>query len=127
VKGRVPSAEQYPWLLTADPPVCRVGTALAVLRRCERLGRDERCICRFQAADIADDLIAGGRPDLAEYFETALEPEDVEELAEKLSQIELGPPMDAGLADRLTLVRADLRRLVRHGSGLTDTHSDDLD
>ena len=46
-------AVQYPWLLTADPPVCRSGPALGVLRRCERLRRGDRCICRFAAADIA--------------------------------------------------------------------------
>ena len=32
-------AEQYPGLMTADPPICAMGPALAVLRRCERLRR----------------------------------------------------------------------------------------
>jgi hypothetical protein len=77
-------AEQYPWLLTADPPICRVGPALAVLRRCERLRREEPCLCRFAAADIADELERSGAPELAEYLASRLEPEDVDELVRRL-------------------------------------------
>jgi hypothetical protein len=120
-------AVQYPWLLTADPPVCRSGPALGVLRRCERLRRGDRCICRFAAADIADDLEKAGWPDLADYFATPLEPEDVEELARKLRASDQSKLADADLAESLALLLRDLSRLVEAGAGLTDRFSDELD
>lgn len=119
-------AEQYPGLLTADPPVCGVGPALGLLRRCERLRRSERCYCRFAAGDITDDLTAAGIDELAEYFSTSLEPEDVEELVGKLSRLDL-TRVERDVGDRLALELADLRRLVQAGSGLTDRYADDLD
>lgn len=121
------NAAQYPWLLTADPPVCMSGPALGVLRRCERLRRSDRCVCRFAAADIAEDLENAGLPDLAEYFATPLEPEDVEELARKLRISNPNRLADADLADRLVLLLRDLDRLVEAGAGLTDRFSDELD
>ena len=75
MRRRTVPAEQYPWLLTADPPVCSDGPALGVLRRCERLRRGEHCICRFAAADVAEDLTAAGAPQLAEFLDTTLEAE----------------------------------------------------
>ena len=124
--GRV-RADQYGWQLTADPPVCRDGPALGILRRCELLRRGERCFCRFAAADLAEDLAAAGAPELGEYFDTALEPEEVEVLAERLGRLELGTIADEDLSDRLRLLRLDLERLARAGSGLTDRFADDLD
>lgn len=118
---------QYPWLLTSDPPVCRSGPALAVLRRCERLRRGDRCVCRFGAADIAEDLERAGVPELAEYFATSLEPEDVEDLASKLRRLDPSRLADTDLGDELTRLLHDLGRLVEAGAGLTDRFSDDLD
>lgn len=121
------NAVQYPWLLTADPPVCRSGPALGVLRRCERLRRGDRCLCRFAAADIAEDLENAGSRDLADYFATSLEPEDVEELVRKLRIFDPNKLADADLADRLLQLLRDMDRLVEAGAGLTDRFSDDLE
>ena len=121
-------AEQYPSLLTADPPVCRVGPPLAVLRRCERLRRDEVCWCRFAAADLADELIEAGASELADYFAAALEPEDVDELSSKVHALATSESVpDAGLADSVARLSRRLRRLVEAEAGLTDRYSDDLD
>jgi hypothetical protein len=124
--GRI-LAEQFPWMLTADPPVCRIGPALGVLRRCERLRRGQRCFCRLAAAEIAEDLAAVGHPELGEYLYSALEPEDVEELSSRLDGLDLSSAADPDVAERLSTARSDLRRLVSAGSGLTDRYSDDLD
>ena len=75
--------------MTADPPICRPGPALGVLRRCERLHRGDLCFCRFETADLADDLTPVGAPELAEYLSSDLEPEDVEELASKVRKLDL--------------------------------------
>lgn len=120
-------AEQYPSLLTADPPVCRVGPPLAILRRCELLRRDEVCWCRFLASDLADELTEAGAPDLAEYFTSALEPEDVDELSAKVRALVTSGIPDAELADRVAKLSRRLRRLVEAEAGLTDRYSDDLD
>lgn len=120
-------AVQYPWLLTADPPVCGSGPALGVLRRCERLRRGQHCQCRFAAADIGDDLEAAGHRDLADYFTTSLEPEDVEELAGRLRVASPNDLQDGELAERLVQLLRDLDRLVEAGAGLTDRYSDELD
>jgi hypothetical protein len=120
-------AEQYPWLLTADPPICRVGPALAVLRRCERIRRGEWCLCRFAAADIADELERSGAPELAEYLATRLEPEDVDELALQLHAHLARATGDGDLDESLARLERDLNRIVEAGAGLTDEFSDDLD
>jgi hypothetical protein len=120
-------AEQHAWLLTADPPVCAIGPALGVLRRCERLRLGEHCFCRVAAADVAEDLTAAGASDLAEFLETALEPDDVEALRDGVEKIDLDELGDAALAERLAMFGGDLQRLVRAGAGLTDRYSDDLD
>jgi hypothetical protein len=120
-------AEQYPSLLTADPPVCRVGPPLAVLRRCERLRRDEVCWCRFAAADLADELSEAGAPELGDYFATALEPEDVNELSSRVRALAASGIPDEDLADSVARLSRRLRRLVEAESGLTDRYSDDLD
>jgi hypothetical protein len=107
--------------------VCRIGNALAVLSRCERQRRYEDCYCRFEAGDLAEALEMAGAPDLAEYLATPLEPEDVEDLAQRLAQRRWDPAVDSDLADKVAKFRRDMDRLVRHGAGLTDRYSDDLD
>jgi hypothetical protein len=119
--------EQYPSLLTADPPVCQVGPALAVLRRCERLRRDEECWCRFAAADLADQLTEAGAPDLGDYFSSALEPEDVDELSSKVRVLAMSGIPDGELADSVARLSRRLRRLVEAEAGLTDRYSDELE
>lgn len=120
-------AEQHAWLLTADPPVCAIGPALGTLRRCDRLRRGEHCFCRFAAGDIAEDLAAAGATDIAELLETPLEPDDVEELRDGVEAIDFDGIGDVALAERLTILLADLNRLVRAGAGLTDRYADELD
>lgn len=100
---------------------------MAVLRRCERLRRDEVCWCRFPASDLADDLTEAGAPDLAAYFATALEPEDVDELSAKVRALVTSGIPDAELSDSLGGLSRRLRRLVEAEAGLTDRYSDDLD
>ena len=120
-------AEQYPGLLTADPPICAVGPALSTLRRCERLRRGLACYCRIYSRDLADDLVAANAPSAAEYLTTSLEPEDVEALEEEIDRIDIDRLPDADLRSRIEAARRDLARLVRHGAGLTDLYGDDLD
>lgn len=120
-------AEQYPGLLTADPPICAVGQALSVLRRCDRIRRGEGCLCRIYSADVAEDLIDAGAVTQAEYLTAALEPEDVEALVDELQAFKFDRLSDDDLRARLEALTAQLARLVRHGSGLTDRYSDDLD
>lgn len=120
-------AEQYPGLMTADPPICAIGPALAVLRRCERLRRGETCFCRVYSRDLADDLIAAGAPRQAEYLSESLEPEDVEALVDELRDLILDQLGDPELQGRIEGAISQLSRLVRHEAGLTDLYSDDLD
>lgn len=120
-------AEQYPGLLTADPPICAIGPALGVLRRCERLRRGEACYCRIYAQDLADDLVAAGAPAAAEYLATSLEPEDVEALVDEIERIDLNRLADRDLVSRIDAGRRQLARLVRNGAGLSDARSDDID
>jgi hypothetical protein len=120
-------AEQYPGLLTADPPICAIGPALSVLRRCERLRRGETCFCRVYSRDLADDLIAAGAPRQAEYLTESLEPEDVEALVDELRAVVLDQVADVELRSRVESATAQLARLVRHEAGLTDLFGDDVD
>lgn len=56
------SAESV-WLLTADPPLCGEGDAVAVLNSCERRRRALDSLCRFDAAAMAGDLeVSRGSP-----------------------------------------------------------------
>lgn len=120
-------AEQYPGLLTADPPICAVGLPLTVLRRCERIRRGETCYCRIYSRDLADDLIAAGAPQQADYLSESLEPEDVEALVAELRAIDFDRLADGDLRARVDAGVAQLARLVQHDAGLTDRYSDDLD
>ena len=65
--------------------------------------------------------------DLAEVLETSLEPDDAEELRDGVEAIDFDEIGDVALAERLTILLADLNRLVRAGAGLTDRYADDLD
>lgn len=120
-------AEQYPGILTADPPICRVGPALGILQRCERLRRDEACYCRVYSRDLAEDLLEAGAASQADYLTASLEPEDVEALVEELRRFDPSRIADAELRSRVEAGLIQLARLVRHGSGLTDQYSDDID
>jgi hypothetical protein len=120
-------AEQYPGLLTADPPVCASGPPLAALRRCERLRRGEACWCRIYSRQLADDLCDVGASAQAEYLTQSLEPEDLEALVGELRALSLDRVRDAELRGRVEAAIEQLSRLVRHGAGLTDLYSDDLD
>jgi len=127
MRRRVPTAEKYTWLLTAEPPVCgRSGPPLRVLQTCERIRRDLPCYCWFDVGAITADLEAAGAGGVAEWFATPLEPDDIADLVRDVERIRLsGVPDD--VADRLRVLHSDLRRLEEAGSGLTDEYSDDLD
>lgn len=119
-------AEQYVWLLTADPPICREGRPIEVLQNCDRQRRNERCWCRLLVRDVADDLEQIGRGDLAEFLESGLEADDVSDVAGRLrSAATLAQGTDE--CDRLIAVSYDLERIADRGSGLTDRYSDDVD
>jgi hypothetical protein len=87
--------------LTADPPICAVGLALAVLHRCERIRRGETCFCRIYSRDFADDLIEAGAARQAEYLTESLEPEDVEALVEERRVIDFDRLADGELRARV--------------------------
>lgn len=119
-------AEQYIWLLTADPPICRSGRPLEVLDSCERRRRDLVCWCRVAVRDIADDLDAVGCGDLADEFEAELDSDDVAELAERLASVgRTAEDREAG--ERVAAAAEILERIAEAGSGLSDRHADDVD
>lgn len=117
------NAARFPWLLTADPPVCRRGDAVEVLRACELGRRRQHCVCRFAAADIAELLVAAGAPDLAECFSASVSPQDLVALARGVGALSLPGVEDADLRT----LRGDLDRLVKAGAGLTDRYADEVD
>jgi hypothetical protein len=113
--------------MTADPPVCGgSGPTLRVLQTCERIRREEHCLCRFRVNDIVADLEAASAPQIAEWFTTALEPDDIPDLVRDVSDIHL-ERLDDDLAARIRTLLRDLTRLESSGAGLTDEFSDDLD
>lgn len=77
--------------------------------------------------DSAEDLTACGATTQAEYLTSSLEPDDVEALLEGIRTIRLDGIADVDLRGRVEGLVAQLSRIVRHGSGLTDQYSDDVD
>lgn len=125
---RMPSSEKYVWTLTAEPPACgRSGPSIRVLQTCPRLRKDQHCYCRFDTGSIAADLEAVGAAQVAEWFLTPLEPDDIADLIGDFERVVNRTTEDEDAAGRLRLVLADLKRLEDAGSGLTDEYSDDLD
>lgn len=100
---------------------------MALLRRCERERLGEPCDCRVYSGDLADDLVAAGAVEQAEYLTDRLEPEDVAALADEMAAIDLDRIEDSDLRHRLENGRVQLARLAQHEAGLTDRYSDDLD
>ncbi len=130
----------YVWLLTAEPPVCRSGASRIILTRCERLTRGEVCLCRFNVAEMGDDLTAIGATDLVEkWLGDRLEPEDVEAFrvdvdlahqraAQGTQTLPTEQRADAEhAAERVKQLVTRLTVLTEQGAGLTDEFSDDLD
>jgi hypothetical protein len=72
-------------------------------------------------------LIEADAPELAEYFMTSLEPEDVDELTEKMIHLDRTRGSGPEITESPTALTRRLRRLVEAGAGLTDRYSDDLD
>lgn len=129
-------AELYDRLLTADPPVCAAGKAVAVLQQCERRRRDQECLCRFDANEIAEDAAGLGCAEVGEYVSGELEPDDVEDFARAVAAClddrssgtaATDPDGVAAAMERLRRVEGRLGVLVRHEAGLTDRYSDDID
>ena len=125
-RGRRYRAEQYIWLLTADPPICRDGRPVEVLNNCDRQRRGERCWCRVLVREVADDLDHIGQGDVSEFLEAGLEADDVSDVAARLrSAAALAEGTDE--SDRVIAVSYDLERIADRGSGLTDRYADDVD
>jgi hypothetical protein len=129
----------YVWLLTAEPPVCRGGDSRTVLMRCERLRRGEACICRFNVAELSDDLAAIGADDLAEkWLSDRLEASDVEAFRNELALAHQNAVRVAQIAPKEERLDAEhgaervgqlvnrLSTLVSEGAELTDEFSDEL-
>lgn len=127
MQRRVPTAEKYVWILTAEPPVCGgLGSSLQILQTCPRLRRDQHCYCRFDAGAISADLESIGATTVADWFASSLEPDDIPDLVRDLERVISRKIDDQDVADRLGQLLVDLRRIEEHESGLTDEYSDDL-
>lgn len=119
--------ELYRWLLTADPPVCKVGNPVTILNTCERRRRGEECWCRFDVVAVADDLEAVGADELVELLNDDLEPEDVELLAGRLAAAMGSQLDDADAEERGTALVRRLSRVAKAGSGLSDAYAEEID
>ena len=126
--------DKYNWLLTTDPPICAAGRPIVVLNACERRRRGGEGWCRFDVADIAQDLreqndAAAGR--LAGDLEDELEADEIDAIAEALAGvIARSRPGTAAAEDRLERlkqVHARLLRVAEAGAGLTSRYVDDID
>lgn len=133
--GRFQRAD-YRWRLLADPPVCRAGRPEMVLNNCELVRRGQVCWCRFESAEINEDLEAIGATGAADDWLTAgdLEARDVEELRDAIRAILERASKKANLSDdesaavdRLLGLAKRLDRLVERDSGLSDRYADDVD
>lgn len=120
-------ADRYFWLLTADPPVCAGGRPVAVLNQCPRRRKGQICFCRFDAAQIADDLAELGAGELARSLEDGLEPDEVEDFADGVRRSLQAAKGDEDLIERLKALVVRLDKLVDAEVGLTDRYSDDVD
>lgn len=102
--------------------------------------RQEPCLCRFNVAELSDDLAAIGEDELAEkWLSDRLEPSDVESFRNELELAYQNAAHVAQIAakeerldaehsaERVGLLVSRLGLLVQDGAGLTDEFSDDLD
>jgi hypothetical protein len=126
--------DKYNWQLTADPPICAAGRPTVVLNACERRRRGGECWCRFDVADIAQDLREEADPAatrLAADLEDELEADEVEAIAEAFAAvIARSRPRTAAAEDRLERlkqVHARLQHVAEAGAGLTSRYTDDID
>ena len=120
--------DKYVWLLTADPPICAGGRPTAVLNQCSRRRNGQECYCRFDAAEIGDDLGQLGATELARTLEECLDADEVAGFAEDVRRaLEWARSTDDELVERLRVLGVRLGRLVEHEAGLTDRYSDDVD
>jgi hypothetical protein len=120
-------ADRYAWLLTADPPICASGRPVAVLNQCPRRRRDQVCFCRFDAAEIAEDLNKLGAGELARTLESGLEPEELEDFADGVRGFLRTAKGEEDLMGRAKVLVVRLDKLVEAEAGLTDRYSDDID
>ena len=128
-------------VLTADPPVCRIGGPIVVLANCDRLRRQESCWCRFDVSEITGDLAAMGHRSIAEdWLQDDLEPKDVEafrdeiafvlERADRLSKAQVGAAAKTEIehaTERVRLLHVRLNWLVQREAGITGRFSEDLE
>lgn len=137
MKSRWYERRDYVWLLTAEPPLCRDGDSLAVLRRCERLRRGQDCVCRFNASDIADDLADIDAGTIADqYLRDRLDSGDVvrfrDAVNQALAETQRDPSGSAPLEREMAIERVGhllsrLDRVIASGAELTDQFSDELE
>jgi hypothetical protein len=137
MKSRWYERRDYVWLLTADPPLCREGDSLAVLRRCERLRRGEDCACRFDVSDITDDLTdIDARAIADEHLRDRLDSDEVvrfrDAVRQALAEARTGAAAASALEREMAIERVvhllnRLDRAVAGGAELTDEFSDELE
>lgn len=120
-------ADRYAWLLTADPPLCASGRPIAVLNQCPCRRRGQVCLCRFDAAEIAEDLGELGAGELARTLEDGMEPEEVADFADGVRRCLIGAKGDEELVERVKVLLVRLEKLIEAEAGLTGRYSDDID
>ncbi len=120
-------ADRYSWLLTSDPPLCGGGRPVAVLNQCSRRRKGQICFCRFEAAEIAEDLGKLGAGELARELEDGMEPDEVADFADGVRRCLRGAKGDEELIERVKVLLVRLEKVVEAEAGLTDRYSDDVD
>ena len=116
--------------MVADPLLCGPGPTLTRLRRCSRLNRGEPCLCRFLINDLAEDLDEFGAETALEWFDSDIDPDDMEDLVRELKSViaaaQAKPVSDDGL-EKAQAWLARFRGLAVAGSGLTGRYTEELD
>lgn len=120
-------ADRYSWLLTADPPLCSGGRPVVVLNQCPRRRNEQICFCRFDAAEIAEDLTKLGAAVLARELEDGMEPEEVADFTDGVREHLARSKGDEETVERVKVLLVRLQQVVDAEAGLTDRYSDDVD
>jgi len=110
-------AEQYPGLLTADPPICAVGPAVAVLRRCEQLRRGDGPNVVLSASRVVNECSTFARMGSAAPRDTNI-PQDADLLAELASAYAAANVQTSSLRAFLARVYAGSALYVGSGGAL---------
>jgi hypothetical protein len=125
---------KYLWRMTADPLLCGGGPQLARLMRCPLPSRGGQCRCRFEINEIIEDLGDAQALEVAGWFETDIDADDVPQLIADFRTARIGTERLAGvgantedLVSRLDAWSDRFRELEATQTGLTGRYADDLD